>query len=213
MEKKRRGRLRTNDPEGMRGRILDAAAESFQSRGYHDTSIQDVKRQAQVTSGAFHHHFPSKKDLGLAVIEERVAQSLRDVWLQPLLSASTVADGVSRIIGATSEELRDQGFVRGCPVNNLAVELAFSEEAFRDALQAIFADWQRTIATRLAEESSLPALDGFSHEDIAAFIIAAYSGAMTLSKAAQTPDRLDTTVAILMRLLQPALQAKRPAPA
>ena len=52
METKRRGTIRTNDPEGMRARILDAAADLFQARGYHDTSVQDVKRRAGVSSGA-----------------------------------------------------------------------------------------------------------------------------------------------------------------
>lgn len=204
MEPKRRGKYRTNDPEGTRGRILDAAAGSFQARGYHDTSVQDVKRLAEVSSGAFHHHFESKKALGLAVVRERVADALREAWLDPVLAAPTVADGVLAAIGATSGELRDQGFVRGCPVNNLAVELAFSDSDFREALQLIFADWQETIAARLAVEPTPAIFDGIAAEDLAGFIVAAYSGAMTMSKAEQSPDRLDATVAILMRLLRPA---------
>ncbi len=204
METKRRGKLRTNDPQGTRGRILDAAAGSFQARGYHDTSVQDVKRLAGVTSGAFHHHFDSKKALGLAVVRERVADALREAWLDPVLAAPSVADGVLAAIGATSGELRDQGFVRGCPVNNLAVELAFSDSDFRAALQLIFADWQKTIAARLAAEPTPAIFAGIAAEDLAGFIVAAYSGAMTMSKAEQSPDRLDATVTILMRLLRPA---------
>ena len=67
---------RTNDPEGMRRRILDVAAESFQSRGYEATSIHDLVREAQTTGGALHHHFPTKKSLGLGVIRERVAPAV-----------------------------------------------------------------------------------------------------------------------------------------
>jgi len=202
MERKSRGKLRINDPEGMRARILDAAADLFQARGYHDTSVQDVKRVAEVSSGAFHHHFESKKALGLAVVNDRVSGALREAWLDPLLAAPTVAQGVRDAIGATSGDLRAQGFVRGCPVNNLAVELAFSDSDFREALQAIFADWQRTIASRLAAEPEPPAFAGVSAHDLAGFIVAAYSGAMTMAKAEQSPERLDATVAILMRLLR-----------
>jgi AcrR family transcriptional regulator len=202
MERKSRGKLRTNDPEGMRARILDAAADLFQARGYHDTSVQDVKRAAGVSSGAFHHHFESKKALGLAVVKDRVSDALREAWLDPLLAAPTVAQGVQDAIGATSGDLRAQGFVRGCPVNNLAVELAFSDSDFREALQAIFADWQRVIASRLAAEPEPPAFAGVGAHDLAGFIVAAYSGAMTMAKAEQSPERLDATVAILMRLLR-----------
>lgn len=202
MEIKSRGKLRTNDPEGMRARILDAAADLFQARGYHDTSVQDVKRAAGVSSGAFHHHFVSKKALGLAVVRDRVSEALREAWLDPLLAAPTVAQGVQAAIGATSGDLRAQGFVRGCPVNNLAVELAFSDSDFREALQAIFADWQQVIASRLAAEPEPPAFAGVGPHDLAGFIVAAYSGAMTMAKAEQSAERLDATVAILMRLLR-----------
>src|SRR5258708_38566554 len=64
---------RKNDPAGVRGRILDAAFELFQRQGYNATSVHEIAAEARVTGGALHHHFPSKKALGLAVIEERVA--------------------------------------------------------------------------------------------------------------------------------------------
>ena len=201
MAPKPRGRLRTNDPQGTRGRILDAAADLFQARGYRDSSIQDVKRAAGVTSGAFHHHFESKKALGLAVIAERVSDALREAWLDPLLAAPTVAEGIRAAIGGTSGGLRAQGFVRGCPVNNLAVELAFSDSDFRAALHAIFVDWQRAIAARLAAEGMPPAFRDVAPAALAGFVVAAYSGAMTMAKAEQSPAPLDETLGLLMRLL------------
>lgn len=196
-----RGRLRTNDPQGMRARILDAAADLFQARGYHDSSVQDVKRSAGVSSGAFHHHFESKKALGLAVIAERVSDALRQAWLDPLLAAPSVAEGVRTAIAATSGGLRAQGFVRGCPVNNLAVELAFADSDFRAALQAIFAEWQCTIAERLGREGMPADFRDVPPEALAGFVIAAYSGAMTMAKAEQSPAPLENTLALLMRLL------------
>lgn len=204
MSEKRRPKSRTNNPDAMRGRILDAAADLFQARGYNDTSVQDVKRLAAVSSGAFHHHFASKKALGLAVITERVADALRAAWLDPMLAAPGLAEGLVATIGTTADELREQGFVRGCPLNNLAVELAYADADFRRALRSIFSSWRSTIAARVAERPLRPPLRDFSHDDIATFIIAAYSGAMTMSKTEQSPDRLETTLAMLAKLLSPA---------
>lgn len=200
---RKRGSIRTNDPEGMRARILDAAAALFQARGYHDTSVQEVKRLAGVSSGAFHHHFESKKALGLAVVRERVSDALRAAWLDPLVAAPSVADGVRAAMGAIGGELREQGFVRGCPVNNLAVELAFSDSDFRAALQTIFAEWQDRIADRITAEPMPAAFAGLSPAALAGFIVAAYSGAMTMAKAEQSSAPLDAAVAILTRLLAP----------
>jgi AcrR family transcriptional regulator len=202
MELKRRAKFRSNDPEGMRGRILDAAAELFQARGYHDTSVQEVKAAADVSSGAFHHHFESKKALGLAVISERVSDALQVAWLDPIVAAPTLADGVCSVINALSDGLRKQGFVQGCPVNNLALELAFSDSDFRSALQSIFDGWRATIVQRLDVESMPEILGVVSADELATFIIAAYSGAMTMSKAKQSPEPLVTTFDILLKLLK-----------
>lgn len=204
MDRKSRGRIRTNDPGGMRGRILDAAAAAFQAHGYHDSSVQDIKRAAGVSSGAFHHHFASKQALGLAVIHERAAPALAAAWLDPLLAAPSAAAGVRQAMAEIGGELRDQGFVRGCPVNNLAVELAYSHPDFRAALQAIFAGWRQAIAARFAAEPAAPGLAGLSPDDLAAFVVAAYSGAMTMAKTEQSPAPLDATLAVLMRVLEPA---------
>src|SRR5258708_21371241 len=80
-------RSRKNDPESMRAKILDAAAELFQAKGYNDTSMQDITATASVTSGALHHHYASKKSLGLAVVEHRIAAALRAAWIEPMLAA------------------------------------------------------------------------------------------------------------------------------
>ena len=55
---------RKNDPAGVRARILDAAYDLFQSRGYSATSVHEIAGAARVTGGALHHHFATKKAIG-----------------------------------------------------------------------------------------------------------------------------------------------------
>lgn len=200
MEPRGRARIRTNDPQAMRGRILDAAADLFQAKGYHDTSVQDVKTAAGVTSGAFQHHFASKKALGLAVVEERIGQSLRQVWLAPVMAAPGVALGVQAAVGAISDTLRARRFVRGCAVNNLAVELAFSDSEFRQALNALFEDWRAVIADKIRAEGVPPALAPATAEEAALLVVSVYSGAMTMAKAEQSTKPLETAVGMVARL-------------
>src|SRR5438045_1222396 len=88
---------RKNDPAGVRGRILDAAFELFQRRGYNATSVHEIAAEARVTGGALHHHFPSKKSLGLVVIDERVAEAVEATWLEPVRSAANARDGILNI--------------------------------------------------------------------------------------------------------------------
>ena len=66
-----------------RAQILDVARRVFGSSGFHEVSMQDVAREAGVTKPTLYDHFPSKKDLYLALIDsdleslhERVGDAL-----------------------------------------------------------------------------------------------------------------------------------------
>ena len=124
------GRTRFNDPEAMRRRVLDAAAEAFQSRGYHSTSTHDIMRAAGVTGGALHHHFRSKKELAVAVIRERVARAVEQTWIEPVQSARTATEGILRVFEQISKGLDERDVVLGCPLGNLALELSLAELGF-----------------------------------------------------------------------------------
>lgn len=178
-------RKRTNDPEGMRRRVLDVAEESFQARGYHASSLGDLMAAAAVTGGALHHHFPTKKALALAVIEERVAAAVKGTWIEPVLAASSAREGVRAVFEAVAEELEQQGYVRGCPLNNLAHELSLADEEFRMALAGVFAGWRRAIADKVRDDQRSGAEAGTDADRFAALTVAAYSGAMSMAKTSQ----------------------------
>ena len=178
----RQGTRRKNDPLGLRARILDAAFGLFQSKGYNATSVQDIATVAAVTGGALHHHFPTKKAIGLAVIADRVATALEEVWLEPVRSARTAREGILQVFERLARELDDQGSVRGCPVNNLTLELAFADPDFRAELRRLFDLWRATIAGKYTDPAR--------GEALAAIVVAAYSGAMAMAKVEQRGEPL-----------------------
>ena len=165
---------RKNDPAGMRARILDAAFGLFQGQGYAATSVHEIAAAAGVTGGALHHHFPTKKSLGLGVIKEPVGMALEETWLEPVRSAPSARKGILQVLESLARDLDAQGTVRGCPVNNLTLELAFADPDFRAELRRLFDQWRSTISRRLAERPN--------GEALAVLVVAAYSGAMALAK-------------------------------
>ncbi|WP_341633415.1 TetR/AcrR family transcriptional regulator [Sphingomonas agri] len=185
-------RRRRNDPAGLRRRILDAAFELFQARGYNATSVHEIAASAGVTGGALHHHFATKKSLGLAVIEERVSPALDTTWLRPVREAEDAARAILDVFGTLADELDGQGSVRGCPVNNLTLELAFADADYRDALRRLFDSWRETIAARIG---------GPDGEARAATVISAYSGAMAIAKVEQRGEPLRVCAREISRLL------------
>lgn len=53
-----------------RGQILQAARQLFMRSGYYRTSVYDLFEQAEISKGAFFHHWKSKEDLALAVWQD-----------------------------------------------------------------------------------------------------------------------------------------------
>ncbi|ANW65190.1 hypothetical protein BCA37_17795 [Mycobacterium sp. djl-10] len=53
--------------ERTRQKLVDAALSLFSQHSYYNTSVGDIASAAQMTKGAFYHHFESKEKILLAV--------------------------------------------------------------------------------------------------------------------------------------------------
>ncbi|MHC1741132.1 MAG: TetR/AcrR family transcriptional regulator [Anaerolineaceae bacterium] len=58
-----------------REKILSTSYQLFLEQGYQSTGIAQICEKANLSKGAFYHHFPSKHDLFLALLEN---------WLQEI---------------------------------------------------------------------------------------------------------------------------------
>ncbi|RVB02315.1 TetR family transcriptional regulator C-terminal domain-containing protein, partial [Mesorhizobium sp. M7A.F.Ca.CA.004.07.1.1] len=117
----------------------------------------------------------------------------------PVLAAASAREGVRAVFEAVAAELEQQGFVRGCPLNNLAHELSLADPDFRLALAGIFAGWRRAIADKLRADQQAGKDEGTDPERFAALTVAAYSGAMSMAKTAQDAGVLRDCLAGLER--------------
>lgn len=152
-----------------------------------------VRTTAGVTGGALHHHFPTKKSIGLAVIRERVAPAIKQTWLEPVRESANAKAAILRVFDGLADELDHNGAVRGCPVNNLTLELAFADSDFRCELRILFDRWRDTLGDALGGDPA-------SHRR-AAMVVAAYSGAMAIAKVEQRGEPLRLCAQELERLL------------
>src|SRR6266496_1822359 len=178
-------RKRPYDPIATRGRILDAASDEFQRRGYNGTSMHDLMRIAGVPGGSVYHYFPTKKSLALAVIEERVADIVAKTWINPVRDASSASKGILSVFDAVANGVERDGPVSGCPLNNLVLELSLADRDFQRALLRVFDLWRQTIAQRLREDIAAGTVRSVDPNRMATFVVASFSGAMSLAKAAQ----------------------------
>ncbi|HUP92094.1 MAG TPA: TetR/AcrR family transcriptional regulator [Solimonas sp.] len=89
-----RGRKRSpRNGRDTREEILNAAEELLQRRGYNAFSYQHIAVQLGIRNAAIHYHFPSKEDLGVALVK-RYRQRFRD-WSED--AGKTLPDAWDRM--------------------------------------------------------------------------------------------------------------------
>ena len=62
--------MRAAQAEATRAALVGAARTLFGAKGFADTSLEDLTREAGVTKGALYHHFVDKVDVFRAVVEQ-----------------------------------------------------------------------------------------------------------------------------------------------
>ncbi len=60
--------------EALRNNVLNTALKLFSERGYFNTSVHDIRRAADVSTGAIYHHFQNKETLARSLYENLLQQ-------------------------------------------------------------------------------------------------------------------------------------------
>jgi TetR/AcrR family transcriptional repressor of nem operon len=179
-EKKRRVR----DPERTRERLLQSAFQEVHRSGFQSASIDAILAATNVTKGALYYHFDSKEALGYAIVDEIIAELIRDRWLHPLLSDGQPIDiliGIVRRIPARPADVRES-----CPLLNLSQEMSPLDEQFRKRLERLFLAWQQGIAALLRKGQSQGTVRrDLKPDEAASFLVAMVEGHAILAKNAQ----------------------------
>lgn len=126
--------------QGTKKRILDAASELLQRNGYGGFSYQRIASQLGVKHAAIHYHYPSKADLGVALIRRYRANF--SWWTEQLASQST--DPVARVEAFFELEERYLREGKVCPLGVVGVEHAGIPEPMRRETEVFFGqllDW------------------------------------------------------------------------
>jgi len=116
-----------------RNLIISEAIKLFCRSGYDATGVAEICQAAGISKGAFYHHFPSKQDLFLAIVDQ---------WLQgvnsQLLSFRTPGKTVPQ---SMQEMAKTLGLIFQAANGQLPMFMEFMVQASRDK-----AVWNATIA-------------------------------------------------------------------
>jgi TetR/AcrR family transcriptional repressor of nem operon len=175
---------------GTEAAILDVAERLVQTRGFNAFSYADIADELSVTKASLHYHFPSKADLGQALIDrytERFAGSLARIEAE----AASRAAALRAYAGLYADVLAAH---RMCLCGMLAAEYETLPEPMQDSIVRFFElseEWLARVLSSGRRDGSM-SFSG-SPRDAAKGIIGGLEGAMLVARAQGAVDGFEAT--------------------
>ena len=169
-------------------KLVDSARYLIQTRGYNGFSYADVAEEVQVRKASIHHHFPTKADLALAVVEE----SRAGIAHQIALIADGEFDPVEKLQLYIEywERCITDDTAPFCVAGMLAAELPSLPTELAEGVRMHFRDLSRWLETILSKGAQLGVFrfQGAASAETEAFISLVY-GAMLTARAYGDPTK------------------------
>ncbi|MBI3432814.1 MAG: TetR/AcrR family transcriptional regulator [Hydrogenophilales bacterium] len=192
----------TKAPDLTRQKLLEAAFGEIHRNGFQAASITQILCDTGLTKGALYHHFPDKKALGLAVVDEVIRPRLAALMFAPLADTRQPLAAMQALLAGKAAEDDPMVVTLGCPLNNLMQEMSPVDEGFRLQLNGVFEDWVGVVAAALERGKTAGEVRrDVEAEATAFFIVSALEGCVGMSKNTQSVTAYRSCLAQLGRFL------------
>jgi TetR/AcrR family transcriptional repressor of nem operon len=131
-------------------KLLDTGLALLLQHGYNDLGVQALLQAAGVPKGSFYHHFESKEDFALKVVDRYMTavhggldQCLGNTRLRPL-------ERIRAFFAAVEDSYHREGYL-GCMLGGLGQELSGVNETFRKKIEGCLSYIASRLATCLEE--------------------------------------------------------------
>jgi TetR/AcrR family transcriptional repressor of nem operon len=182
-----------------RAKLLSTARILAQTRGFNAFSYRDLAKIVGIKTASIHYHFPTKDDLGVALIHqytESMMVALHDIDSQPIGYLAQFNQFV-QIFEQTSESSE-----QWCLAGMFASDVQTLSEAMRQAVTAFFIQveqWLKALLERAVAANAFRPLVPISQ--LAPMILASLEGALLTTRLMNQPMRLQETAQSLTKLL------------
>ena len=200
------------DTVDARERILAAAEPLVLSQGFAATTVDAVLDRAGASKGAFFHHFPSKVDLGRALVD-RYAQRDAELLESTMAAAESATDDpAEQLIGFLGrfEEAADQLTAEqpGCLFVSFIYESGIADDQTGQIMAESILHWRSRLLDKLEQAAEgRPHLAEVDLPSLADQAFTTFEGAFLLARALDDTSCLRRQLAHLRRYFELLLRA------
>jgi TetR/AcrR family transcriptional repressor of nem operon len=186
--------------ETTKAKVLEAARFLINTKGFSNTTVNDIIQTTGVKKGNLYFHFPSKEDLGMAILQE--AKRNFFLFLSNSLRGVSPLEKINNFFEAVFEKHKKTNFVGGCLFGNTALEMSDTNPRFSNLIKEVFHEWTSTITELLREAKEAGNLkQEIQPELLAKQIIATIEGGIMMARVSKNEDDLRDCLKFLRILL------------
>lgn len=163
--------------------IIDEAFKLFYENGFKTTSIDKIMKATKLTKGAFYHHYKSKREIGLEVINFKLQKRVYEAMILPLYEPGNVLEILESTFINRMKLFSLYSKQHGCPMNNFINEIGDYELAYQAALKNIIEKWKTALVTLIERGKTENTINkNISSNAIAVYLISAFEGIRGIRK-------------------------------
>lgn len=183
--------LHGESAQDARSKILFAAYQEIHLNGFQAASLSHILARTGLTKGALYHHFPNKTELGYAVVDEVIADRINRSFIAPLNDSDNPMQALIQLIEQAGYAFTLRDIQLGCPLGNLAQEMAPIDEGFRIRLNRIYDQWHMAIIRALTKAQQNGDLTvQVNAEHVALMVVATMEGCLSAGMISQDLNKL-----------------------
>ncbi len=179
------------EAQETRHKILLAALMEIHTYGYQATSIQNIINLAGVTKGALYHHFNSKHELLIALLREVLAQYVENTFIKPMNDTDDPITTLTQTLYAFKENMTDEDVALGCPLDNIAQEMAPIDGRVQQIVNRLYQRKQKAMVAAFERgQAAGNVKQDIGADSIALMIRATMQGCLAIAQSARSVDAL-----------------------
>lgn len=185
---------------GTADRILDTAERLVQVRGFNAFSYADVSKTLGIQKASLHHHFATKADLGLALVD-RYRRTFRGALVEIESASDDAVVRLDRYADLYGSALRKK---RMCLCGMLAADVATLAKGMRQSVAAFFVENEAWVGRVLDAGRSAGSLEyAGATAPMAALFVGSFEGAMLVARVSGDADHFDRVAKRLLASVRP----------
>ncbi|MFT6994393.1 MAG: TetR/AcrR family transcriptional repressor of nem operon [Maribacter sp.] len=171
-------------------RMQAKGLELFYSKGYYNTSVDDVLKELSMSKGAFYYHFDSKEDFFIQIVQNLLARKIYSTLIEPIEGHDNPIQTIIECFEDALESALNNEMDFGCVLSNFMSEFNGRNDTIMKHLNDILSIWEVNLVSTLQKGKFNGHLDRHVDcEAVATYLMSAYFGVRTLMAGASPSAR------------------------